>query len=546
MPYWFARVGVPILGQHRWPVCSMGPHIHQETTMGVIALFDRGASLYPDRDCLVDATGARTYRQVRDRVQRIANALYASGFQAGQRIAVLSPNGSSAFEAMLSSYRAGGIFVPLGATAHVDENAYILQRTETSVLFFHSAKADRLDALRADCPSLTTLVCVDTALPGYASLEDWIAADHPTAPQTLETPQGVVSLYHTGGTTGRPKGVPFTSLIWDTVAANFYAHMPCEHPPVYLAVTPMTHGAGTTGIPMLAKGGTIILHPGFDAQAVLQAIDRHRVTHLWLPPTAIYMLLTHPALRQHDYASLICFMYSAAPMSVDKLKECIAVFGNVMVQVYGQTEAPMFATCLSSAEHAIAADGSHRLASCGRPMVFTPVEVMDDDGNLLGPNERGEVVIGGNLVMPGYYRNPEATAEAMTNGWLRTGDVGFKDEAGYVFLIDRKKRLIITGGFNVYPGEVERVLLAHPAVQDCAVVGVPDEKWGEAVKAVLELKPGAAVAEDEVIAFCKAQLGSVKTPKTVEVRDALPRTSVGKVDARAIRAPYWEKLERAI
>jgi acyl-CoA synthetase (AMP-forming)/AMP-acid ligase II len=514
--------------------------------MGVIAFFDRGARLYPDRDCFVDATGARTYRQVRDRVQRIADALYANGFDAGQKIGLLSPNSSAAFEAMLASYRAGGVFVPLGGQAHIDENLFSMQRAEVSVLFFHSSKADNLEALQAGCPSLTLPVCIDAKIPGIASLEDWIATDHPPAPHVPETPDRVVSIYQTGGTTGRPKGCVFTTLTWDTLAANYHAHMPSDTPPVFLAVPPITHGAGTTAIPMLAKGGTIILQPGFDADAVLKAIERHRVTHLWLPPTAIYMLLSHPALRAHDYSSLKYFMYSAAPMSVDKLKECIAVFGNVMVQVYGQAEAPMFATCLSSAEHAIAADGSHRLASCGRPMVFTPVEVMDEEGKLLGPNERGEVVLGGNLVMAGYYQDPDATRAAMTDGWLRTGDIGYKDEAGYVFLIDRKKRLIITGGFNVYPGEVERVLLAHSAVQDCAVVGVPDEKWGEAVKAVLELKPGASVAEDEVIAFCKEQLGSVKTPKSVEFRDTLPRTSVGKVDAKAIRAPYWENRDRVI
>jgi acyl-CoA synthetase (AMP-forming)/AMP-acid ligase II len=514
--------------------------------MGVIALFDRGASLYPDRDCFVDATGSRTYRQVRERVQRIANALYANGFQDSQKIGLLSPNCSSGFESMLASYRAGGVFVPLGGQAHIDENLFSMQRAEISVLFFHSSKAGYLDALKAGCPSLTLPVCIDASLPGIASLEDWIATDYPAAPQVPETPDRVVSIYQTGGTTGRPKGCVFTTLTWDTLAANFHAHLPIDTPPVFLAVPPITHGAGCTAIPMLAKGGTIILQPGFEAEAVLQAIDQHRVTHLWLPPTAIYMLLTHPSLGTHDYSSLKYFLYSAAPMSVDKLKECIDVFGNIMVQVYGQAEAPMFATCLNSAEHAIAADGSHRLASCGRPMVFTPVEVMDEEGKLLGPNERGEVVLGGNLVMAGYYQDPDATKEAMAHGWLHTGDIGYKDEAGYVFLIDRKKRLIITGGFNVYPGEVERVLLAHPAVQDCAVVGVPDEKWGEAVKAVLELKPGASVTEEEVIAFCKAQLGSVKTPKSVECRDSLPRTAVGKVDAKAIRAPYWENRDRAI
>jgi acyl-CoA synthetase (AMP-forming)/AMP-acid ligase II len=299
---------------------------------------------------------------------------------------------------------------------------------------------------------------------------------------------------------------------------------------------------------LMAAGATQIILPGFDAAKVVNAIETEGVTHMFLPPTAIYMLLAHPAIKQHDFSSLEHFIYAAAPMSVDKLKECLEVFGPVMTQTFGQAEAPMLCTFLSPQEHMVIGDPDKekRLASCGRPTLLTPVEIMDDDGNLMPAGERGEIVVRGNLVMPGYYKNPEATAEVSTFGWHHTGDIGFKDEDGYVYIVDRKKDMIISGGFNVYPSEIEQIIWGHPAVQDCAVIGVPDEKWGEAVKAVIELKQGSSTNSDEIIALCKAKLGSVKAPKSVDFWDSLPRSAVGKVRKKDIRETFWKGRTRAI
>jgi acyl-CoA synthetase (AMP-forming)/AMP-acid ligase II len=235
-------------------------------------------------------------------------------------------------------------------------------------------------------------------------------------------------------------------------------------------------------------------------------------------------------------------------MSVERLKECLAIFGTVMTQMFGQVEAPMLCTYLSPEDHLVIGDPSleRRLASCGRPTLLTPVAIMDDAGSLLASGETGEIVVRGNLVMAGYYKDPEATAEVSKNGWHHTGDIGYIDEDGYVYIVDRKKDMIITGGFNVYPSEVEQIIWSHPAIQDCAVIGIPDPKWGEAIKAVVELKPGKSITEDEVIALCKEKLGSVKAPKSLEVWTSLPRSPAGKVLKKDIRKVFWQNETRAI
>jgi acyl-CoA synthetase (AMP-forming)/AMP-acid ligase II len=318
---------------------------------------------------------------------------------------------------------------------------------------------------------------------------------------------------------------------------------------VHLVAAPMTHAAGVLAMTLIPAGATTVVVEKFDAETVMDAIQRHRVTHLFLPPTAIYMMMAHPRVREFDYSSLRCFLYAAAPMSADKLREAMSIFGPVMVQSYGQAEAPMFCTMMGVKDHIDALENpehARRLWSCGRPTMLTRLAIMDDEGRLLPPGETGEIVVNGSLVMAGYYRNPEATAEASAHGWHHTGDVGYQDADGYVFHVDRKKDMIISGGFNIYSVEVEKAILAHPAVQDCAVIGVPDEKWGEAVKAVIEPKAGARIDAGEIIALCKQALGSVKAPKSVDVWEALPRSAVGKLLKRDIRARYWEGQQRKV
>ncbi|HLU00226.1 MAG TPA: AMP-binding protein [Burkholderiaceae bacterium] len=235
-------------------------------------------------------------------------------------------------------------------------------------------------------------------------------------------------------------------------------------------------------------------------------------------------------------------------MSTDKLRRAIDAFGMVMVQGYGQAEAPFFCTCLTTRDHQLAIEAGklERLASCGRPSPFAWLEIMNDEGELCGPHDRGEIVVRGDLVMKGCYKNVEATEEALAGGWLHTGDIGYRDEEGYYYIVDRKKDMIISGGFNIYPNEIEQVLWSHPAVQDCAVIGVPDIDWGEAVKAVVELRPQAMETPENLLLYCRERLSGFKVPKSIEIWDALPRSQIGKVLKREVRDRYWRGLDRSI
>jgi acyl-CoA synthetase (AMP-forming)/AMP-acid ligase II len=516
--------------------------------MGVNKLFDRGAALRPDAPCLIADDLSRSYRDVAQRRLRIADAIADDTFAPGDKCAVYSPNCVSAFECILGIYRANGVFVPLNPKNPASDSIFVINHCDVTIVFFHSSLARDVELIRKECPRIRRYICIDTEVEGMPSLERWIADATDAPPDIDPRVDRLVSIYSTGGTTGRPKGVMFTPLTWEIMAANMLEAIPQGRPPVYLAVAPMTHAAGTIAILMMARGATTVIHDHFDAAEVLQAIEQHRVTHLYLPPTAIYMLLAHADVRKYDYSSLECFIYTSAPMSVSKLKSCLDIFGPVMVQFWGQTEAPIFCTALLQSDHAaaIAARDDAHLASCGRPMLLTPVEVMDDNGRLLPQGERGELVVRGNLVMAGYYKDASATEEASKYGWHHTGDVGFKDADGFVYIVDRKKDMIISGGFNVYPAEVEQVVMTLPEIQDCAVIGAPDEKWGEAVTAIVELRTGCAVDPQLILALCKRELGAVKTPKSVQFWDSLPRTSVGKIDKKKIRSGFWEGRSRAI
>ncbi|MGE0256054.1 MAG: AMP-binding protein [Alphaproteobacteria bacterium] len=518
--------------------------------MRAIDFFDRGCLLDPNRAFLVDGNSRRTYGEAKVLSHRIGLALQAAGMAHGDKVAVYSPNDMRAFDCILGLLRGGASWVPLNARNAVPENAYILDNCDVKVLFYHSSFEDAVAVFRDRCPKIALYVCIDAKGNAGPWLDDFIAGHTGEVPFVRENPDDLWALMSSGGTTGRPKGIQLTNLVFETMTMSMLAHMPAKKPPVHLVAAPMTHAAGGIMSVLMAIGTTNVMMPGVKFPDLMQNIERHGVTYMFLPPTAIYVTLAQPDVRRYDYSSLEYFIYGAAPMSVDKLREAVEVFGPCMAQLYGQTEAPAFCTFLSPQEHvdALAPGGkAQRLYSCGRPTLNVPVEILDDDARIVPRGERGEICVRGNLVMTGYYRNPQATAEVSApGGWHRTGDIGYQDEDGYIYIVDRKKDMIISGGFNIYPSEIEQVVWGHPSVQDCAVIGVPDEKWGEAVKAVIELKPGATATEDEIMALCKAELGSVKTPKSVEFWDALPRSAVGKVLKKDIRATFWSGQSRQV
>ena len=517
--------------------------------MRLIDFFERGHRYHPDRACLIDAAGTLSYREVARRSHHTANALIAGGLVPGDRVAILSANSSRAFEAWIGAARAGGVWVGLAALASPEENAYVIDQRGATWLFYETRFEAAAAHFRAHCPQLERLICLDGEGAGAPAFERFIEGHGEVAPELPDERDAVISHFTSGGTTGRPKGAMWSNLIWEAWCANVYAHLPIGKPPVHLVATSMAHGAGVFAWPAMAFGGTTVCIQKADPLAVMEAIDRHGVTHTFMPPTVIYMMLAHPRAREFDFSTLDYFVYGGAPMSADKVAEAIDLFGPCMTQIYGQAECPCTIGILTPADHLEAlADPAkrHRLLSCGRPPVFVEVEMMDEDGILLPTGAWGEIVVRGTFVSLGYYDDPEGTAAIQAHGWHHTGDIGHKDEDGFVYIVDRKKDMIISGGLNVFPIEIERVIWSHPAVQDCAVIGVPDEKWGEAVKAVVELKPGESVSGDELIALCKRALSAYKAPKTVEFWDALPRSGVGKVLKRKVRERFWEGHERKI
>ena len=505
--------------------------------MSLVAYLDKGASLGPDAPCLTMGERSMSYAEVQDLSRRIAGAFTRSGVRPGDSVAILSGNDPMSFTCVFGIARAGAVWCPVNPRNEAEENRELLELFDCTALLYQSSFAPLVAKIRDRLPLLTTLVCLDAGTENDPSLQEWVDGAAPVT-DDVEPPEDVSMLVGTGGTTGRPKGVRLTGRNVETMSALTLMSYPFEGRPVYLALAPLTHAAGVLCFPVMALGGEVVVMPAPDLGEFLGLIERHRVTHTFLPPTLIYMLLAHPALDATDLSSLQCLWYGAAPISADRLEEAITRIGPVMGQLFGQSEAPMMVSTLAPADH-LRPDGSiarERLSSAGRPTPLVTVAIMSPDGTLLSTGERGDVVVRGSLVMAGYHKDPEATAEASRFGWHHTGDIGYLDDENFLYLVDRAKDMIISGGFNVYSAEVERALMAHPGVQDCAVIGMPDEKWGERVVAVLQALPGVELSPAEVQAFVKERIGSVKAPKQVEVWADLPRSKIGKVLKPDIRA----------
>jgi fatty-acyl-CoA synthase len=509
--------------------------------MRLVDFLDKGASLHPgDAPCLITDGQVMRYGDVRRLSWSVGRALARSGIRPGDKVAVLSGNDPVAFGSVFGISRAGAVWCPVNPRNAAAENRELLGLLDCRCLIFAAAFAPLVATIAPDLPQLTTLVCLDDggqdpvaaepSVPGAVGFGQWLAGVD-NGPWQAEPVDDVVMIAGTGGTTGTPKGVMLTGRNLETMAALTLMSYPFAGRPVYLALAPLTHAAGVLCFPIMAMGGEIVIMPHTDLAEFLDLLGRHRVTHTYLPPTVIYSLLDHPALAAADFSSLQCLWYGAAPMSATRLEQAIGAFGPVLGQLFGQTEAPMFISALPPRDH-LRADGTlatERFTSAGRPTPLTTVAIMAESGALLPPGDRGEIVVRGPLVMAGYYQNPAATAEASRHGWHHTGDVGYLDDDGYLYIVDRLKDMIITGGFNVYSAEVEQAVLAHPAVLDCAVIGLPDDKWGERVTAVIQPLSGQQVTAAEIQAWVKDRLGSVKAPKQVEIWPDLPRSRVGKI-----------------
>jgi fatty-acyl-CoA synthase len=521
--------------------------------MRAIDYFDKAAEEYGGRTALVDGAIRYSYHQLRDATQALANALRARGLEPEDRVAIYSTNDARVLVCMLGLMRAGGAWVPINYRNAIDANIEFMNYAEVRWLFYHSSFEEQAEQIRKLVPSVRNLICIDASVRGDPSLEQFMARNKPLEEadwgDPLGNPDRLVGLVPTGGTTGPAKGVRVTTASWAMFTEMVGHYWRCEGiDPICLSTAPLSHAAGVVSFAMFTLGATNVVMPRFDAGEVLQNIERFHATHLFVPPTAFYALLDHPRVRDFNYASLRVLLLAASPVSPDRVRQGVEVFGPCICQCYGQTEAPMLLTWLDQKTVAAAAAGDHpeRLRSCGRATYGVRLAIMDDEGRLLPPDETGEIVARGSLVTHGYHNLPVATAEIRKYGWHHTGDVGYRDADGFFYIVDRKKDMIITGGFNVFSAEVEAAIMSLPEVFECAVIGVPDEKWGEAVKAMIVLRQGQSLTEDAVLVHCRARLGGMKSPKSVEFIAEIPKTAAGKIDRKLLRAPFWAGMSRAV
>jgi len=517
------------------------------TGPGTTALLRRALAQYPERTAFRWDNGALSYRAVDERIGRMQAVYAASGLGRGARVALLSSNHADAWCAAQAAMASGMGTSWLFAMGSADDQLFQLGDFAADVLVVDMpGREDRVaELIRRHARPLRLYTLGPTEMG-----TDLVAASEAVGHHTLRdltVPQDIGMVLYTGGTTGRSKGVVRDQAnladIWRTASASF--ELPQR--PHYLAAAPISHVSGTLVMPVLMGGGTIRLLSGFSPDRVLDTIARDRISLTLLVPTMIYTLLDHPDLTHTDLSSLETVLYGASPMAPSRLVEALERIGPVFAQLYGQTEGyPL--TYLSRREHDIASP--ELFSSCGTANPATQVALLDDAGQEVPMGEVGELCARGPQIRGGYLGQPELTAETMRGGWLHTGDMARRDERGYLWLVDRKKDMIVSGGFNVYPREIEDVLARDSAVAQAAVIGVPHARWGEAVTAVIERRPGAPASDDELAArlaaLVRERKGGLHVPKQFIFVDTLPRTPVGKIDKKVLRQPYWAGQQRAI
>jgi len=511
-------------------------------------LLIEGLNRYHDEPCLFLGDKVASYREVRETTSRMVQALQSKGLGVGSRVAIISANRPEVLSNIAAMQLTGCIGTPLHPLGSLDDHAYILEAAEVETLVFDAAVFSEVAAaLKARVPRLKNLLGFGPNDVG----DDYMALAAGFEPRPLVAPDikpdDIASVNFTGGTTGKPKGVMSPHRVSACMTQIQMAEWEFPEQVRMLMATPLSHAAAAFFIPVLQQGGAFYVMQGFSPDEFFNMVRDHRITCTMLVPVMIYFLLDSPRATDGSMASMETIFYGASPMSPARLKEGIEKWGKIFYQFFGQSECPMVIANMRKADHDLAKP--QRFASCGRPTPWVHVALLDADCQPVAPGEPGEICVRGPLVMGGYKDMPEQTAEAFAGDWLHTGDVGRFDEDGFLYIVDRTKDMIVTGGFNVFPREVEDVLATHEAVAQVAVVGVPDAQWGEAVKAVVVLKPGFA-ASDELAAAMQALVkqakGSVQAPKSVDFVAGIPLTPVGKPDKKAVRAQYWAGAERGV
>lgn len=514
------------------------------------SLLTRAERQFSGKIAIVYGDRQLTFAQVGEGASRLASALvHRLGVRKGSRVGILLPNCPEFTVTDWALIRAGLVRVPVNPRLAPSEVEYILGDSGAEVVVYDGEHASAIEAIRPNLPEARHFVAIGPAPAGSFRWDDALAQGWPESFQVDTRMDDPYMILYTSGTTGRPKGAT-TSVRsrWFTIFTSAENENFVEPSDVMLHVASLGHGSGTKVLNHYVKGATNIYLPKFTVDAFCEAVQRHRVTTTWVVPTIIGMLLDFPGRRNYDLSSLRTIVYGGAPIPVERLKEALRIFGPIFVQVFGLSETPHPIISMGKADHVAGAPQQldQRLGSAGRPSIGVEVRLITEDGRDAASGEIGEIAARGDNVMTGYWGKPAATAEVLKDGWFHTGDLAVADEEGYISIVDRKKDMIITGGYNVYPREVEEALYRHPAVRECAVIGVPDARWGEAVKAVVSLRPGQPATAEELLEHCRRWLAGYKKPQSVDLLDELPKSPNGKILKRELRKPYWDGWQRRI
>lgn len=503
----------------------------------------RAARYWPHQTALIDSRKRTTFLQLEQRANQLTHALRAAGVAAGDRVAIQAWNRSELVETEVACYKGGFIKVPVNARLSTDETIHMLQDSGAKVLVAGAEHAQAVLARQAEVPGLERVVNIDQ------DYEAWIAGQPIACVQAQTASDDVAVLHYTSGSSGVLKAAMQTygnrqAMLRKFLMSPMRRAMPGD---VQAHVGPITHASGMNLMYLIYCGAASLLLGRFEETELLSTIQKERVTRLFMVPTMINRIVNHPDIDRYDLSSLRLVLYGAAPMPPALVEKAIALFGPILAQGYGAGETNSMVTLLTEQDHVDAlAHNPKRLASCGRCYSETDVRVVDGENRDIQPGEVGEIIVRGDDIMKGYWNAPNLTAEAIVNGYYLTGDLATVDDEGYIYIVDRKKEMMICGGFNIYPAEIEQVLFAHPAIYEAAAVGIPDDDLGEQIKAVVVLKPGQSASAENIMAFCAERLPGFKRPRSVDFTHDLPKNPNGKIVRRLVREPFWAGKERQV
>lgn len=504
----------------------------------------RNALLYPNKEAFIYEDKRITFSEYNTRINKLINGLSKMGVKKGDVIGILSWSCLGFVEVYGLTMKGGLIASPFNPRLQAGELEYIINYSEANTLFVGKELVEVANSLKPRLPKVKNYISMETAAPGMISYDELLASSSGEEPDINVEEDDPICIIYTSGTTGVPRGALYTQHRFIDDTRTLVIDMGLQHEDKRLQITPLFHIAGNTHFrSSLYVGGSNIIVKFFDAAKTLEIIQKERVTHMDFVPTHLVALLNLPDVNKYDLSSVKFLWYGASPMPLEVLKKGMKVFGPIFAQGYGQSESGPAISHMSKEDHNVLdkpEQEQKKLTSAGRPDIGVQVRIVDGEDKDVGPGEVGEIIVRSKHIMVEYWHKPEDTKANIVNGWLHTGDMGYYDEEGYIYIVDRKKDMIISGGENIYPREVEEVLYQHPGVLEAAVIGVPDPYWIERVHAVVVPKKGANISGEELIAFCKKHIASYKAPKSVEIVDSLPKNPAGKILKRELRDKYWK------